>query len=152
MQIFHVICFEWYCASEKGEKNNTCTPHIRLKPFVSLIPDNFGGNIGGSTTLLIHHLALFHSFWDSKISNFDHTFTVEQNIVQLDVSMQNWLRMNVAQAFNNLLEKNFSKIFIALFALPHKVKQISASTQLHDKHNMSASLESLIEFDNRSMA
>lgn len=87
MQVLHVVRFERYRAKEQGEKDDTCTPKISLEALVPLIFDDFGCDIGRSATLFVHDLARFDGFRDAKVSNFDPTLTVEEDVIKLDITM-----------------------------------------------------------------
>ena len=104
MQILHVIGFEWHCSIKHRKKHNSCRPQISLKSLVTFVSDDFGSDVGWSPGLLVHDLVGLHWFTDAKISYFDIPFTIEQNVVKLYVTMQNFLAVDVANALNYLFE------------------------------------------------
>ena len=62
--------------------------------------------------------------------------------------MQNGLRVDVANAFNDLPEENFSQWLLALLTLAYKVKEVTTCTELHNKHDMALGLKCFVELDN----
>jgi hypothetical protein len=81
----------------------------------------------------MHNIPRFDQLTDSKISNFDVSLSIKQDIVKLDISVQNPLLMDVTETFNELLENDFRRDLIQLLSLSNIVKQISTSTELHAK-------------------
>jgi len=152
VQIFHVICLEGHCSIEHGEEHHASRPQVCLEALVALVSDNFWSYVSRSSTLLKHDLSGLHLLADSKVANFHISLTVQQNVVQLNVTVQNSLRMNVANALDNLLENYLGSHLVQLLALTHEVEQIAASTQLHYEQNVSRSLKSLVQFYHRRVA
>ena len=77
MQVLHVISFEWDRTVKHSEQYDTCTPKISFEPFVTFVPNDFWGDVGGCSTLLKHRLSMFHLLTYTKICNFDITLPVE---------------------------------------------------------------------------
>ena len=152
MQVFHVIGFEGYCAKEKSEKDDSCAPQIRPEPPVAFIFNDLWCDVGWSATLFVHDFTRFDGLRDAKIGNFNQAFAVKENIVQFDVPMQDRLRVNVADAFDDLLKKDLGKRLLALFTLPHEVEKITARAQLHDQHDVTLSLECLVQLHHGGMS
>ena len=121
VQVFHVVCLEGHCAEKKSEQDYACTPQIGFKAFVPLVFDNFWGNVSRSARLLEHDFSALNSFWDSKICNFHITLAIKKDVVKLDISMQDRLWVDVADSFDDLLEKNFGERLVTLFTLAHEV-------------------------------
>ena len=55
--------------------------------------------------------------------------------------------VQVSQPLNKLLEEVFGNIFGQLATLPHVCEKVSPSAKFHDKANMLARLEGVIEAD-----
>ena len=144
VEVLHVVSFEWHCSEEESKQNYTCTPEVSLEALVALISDDLWGNVGWCATLLKHGLSLFDRLGDAKISYLDMALAVKQDVVQLDVSVQDLFRVDVANTLYDLLEENLRKRLLKLFPFPHEVEQIAASAQLHHQHDMSPRLESLV--------
>jgi hypothetical protein len=96
VQIFHVVGFERHGAVEQGEEDNTSTPEISLESLITLVFDDLRSNISGSTTVFSHDFILLYQFRDTEISDFDITFTVKEDVIQLDVSVNDVLGVDVA--------------------------------------------------------
>ena len=144
MEIFHVISLERHCSEEESKQNNACTPEVSLEALVALISDDLWGNVGRCATLLKHGLSLFDRLGDAEIGYLDMALAVKQDVVQLDVSVQDLFRVDVANTLYDLLEENLCKRLLELFPFPHEVEQVTSSAQLHHQHDMSPRLEGLI--------
>ena len=147
MQILHVICFKGHCSIEHCEEHNSCGPQISFKALVTFVPYDFRRDVRRSTRLLIHDLVGLNWFTDAEISDFDVTLTIEQNIVQLYVTMQNLLAMNVAYALNHLFEENFWSQLVQLFSFTNKVEHVTTCAKLHHQHDVTACFECLVELN-----
>lgn len=143
MKLFHILTFEWYISIKHSIQNHTSAPHIDCPSIISLFGYDLRGNVSWCTTLIIENLARFDLFAYSEVGNFYMTLIVKKDVFQLDISMQNVLRMNIANTLYDLLEEVFSKSLIELPPLPDKGEQVTSSTQFHDKEVVFLCLKSL---------
>ena len=82
LQLSHVCSFEWHCAEEHGIEDDTSTPNIWLEAAIAFAFENFWGDVGGGTTLLMLQLILaLYKFTNSKVADFDVTLTCKQNVI-----------------------------------------------------------------------
>jgi hypothetical protein len=117
VQVFHVSPFKRNISIEHGEEHDSCTPHINCPSIIALLCDDFRCYISRCAALIIEDLTRFHSFSNSKISYFDVSLVIEEDVLQLDISMKNVFRMNIADSFYNLFEKILCEDFIQLASL-----------------------------------
>ena len=69
------------------EKHNTSAPQVNTEG-VTLILEDFRCYVCRSSTLLCHLLLTFLAlFGDAKVSNFDITFTIKQDVIKFDIAM-----------------------------------------------------------------
>ena len=88
--------------------------------------------------------AIYSIVYSSNSETYLHiAFAIEQNVVKLDVSMQNVLRMDVPEALYDLSKEELSDVFRESPPLPHVVEQISTRAQLHDEEDVPSCLEGL---------
>jgi hypothetical protein len=85
---------------------------------------------------------------DSEITDLDLTFTIEKNVVELNVSVPDVLRMNVLKTLNNLLEDLLRKRLLQSSPLPNIVEEVTSCTKLHDNYNVFVSLNCLVDLYN----
>ena len=64
----------------------------------------------------------------SKVANLDLSLGIEQDVIQLYISMQNLLRMAVSDSIHDLLENVLSNVLFQSPPLSDIVKQVSPST------------------------
>ena len=88
MKILHIVCFKWNSSSQECIQDNTSRPQISLESLVSLIFDDLRGNVSRSSTLLLHDLSLFDDLGNSKICYLHLALSIEKNVVQLDIPVQ----------------------------------------------------------------
>lgn len=149
VEVLHIVCLEGHSAEEEGEKDDASAPQVGLEAPVSLVLDDLGGDVGGSATLLEHHLAALNSLRDTKIGDLDSAFAIKEDVVQFDISMEDRLSVNVTDTFNDLFKQDFSERLLALLSLTDKVKEITSSTKLHNEHDMALSFKCLVQLDHR---
>jgi hypothetical protein len=104
VQVLHVSPFERYVSIEHGEEHDSCTPHINCPSIIALLCDDFRGYVSRCAALIIKDLARFHSLSNSKISYLNMSLIIKEDVLQLDISMKNVFRMNIADSFYNLFE------------------------------------------------
>lgn len=95
VELCHIYCFEGHCAEEHRVEHNASTPNVASEALIALILEDLGCDVGGSTTLLVHGLTRRDKLGDAEVANLDISLRREQNIVQLDVSVQHTLRVTV---------------------------------------------------------
>ena len=72
VELRHAGSFEWHCANEHSVQANSCTPYINFEAIISLVFENFRGNVGWGSTLLIHALRLcLNLSRDTKVCYFN---------------------------------------------------------------------------------
>jgi len=71
MQIFQVLGLERYRPAEHSIKEDAQGPDVHEKALVTFIYDDFWGEVGWGTTLLLDDLAFFYDFGDTKVTIFN---------------------------------------------------------------------------------
>jgi hypothetical protein len=97
--------------------------------------------------LLTHHLPFCDLPTHTEIADFYISLSVQQYVVQLDISVRDLFCMDVAQAIDNLFEDLLSIRFFKPTSLSHVIEQVSACTQLHYDDYMLLSLYSFIDLN-----
>lgn len=146
MKLFHTLSFEWHSAVEHRKKYHSRRPQVDIQT-VTFISENFRCNVGRGAALLAHHLAFLDLSGYAKVSNFDVTFAVEQDVVKFDVSVRDLLCMDVAQPIDDLLEDLLRVGLLESPALPHVVEEIATCTQFHHDDNMLISFNRLVDLN-----
>jgi hypothetical protein len=72
--------------------------------MVVLVVNYFGRQVGGCATLLLDLEAFRNKARDSEVAYLDASFTIHQDVVQLDVSMQHTSAVTVSQPIDDLLK------------------------------------------------
>ena len=93
-------------------EDNAQRPNVDPEAFVPLVGDDLGSEVGRRATLLINCGTLLDNATDSKVAQFDPTFTVHEHVVQFDVAMQHTAAVTVAQGVEDLLEDGFGRLLI----------------------------------------
>jgi hypothetical protein len=85
-------------------------------------------------------------FGDTKITNFDPPGLVEENIVQLDISVDHKLfGVDVVEAFDELFEKILSVFLLELSPLSYVAEQVTALAKLHNEAHVSIGFKAIVE-------
>jgi len=152
VQVLHVICFERHRSVQHREQNDSRAPQISFEAPVAFVSNDLGRDVGGRTALLVHGFVFLDGLADAEVSNLDVALTVEQDVVEFDVSVEDSLRVDVANTLDDLFEEDLRSEFVQLFAFTHKVKHVATSAKLHHQHDVSASFESLVQLYDAGMA
>lgn len=72
-----------------------------------------------------------HSYGKAEISDDDFTFTIDQEVLWLDVSMYNAMTMQVMHALHELLEDVSGNTFIKPFGMLDKTIQLTELSKFH---------------------
>ena len=154
MQLFHCRSSERYSSYQHHVEADACAPHVRFEAFVASASYNFWSYVRWSSTLFLHVLFIRVDLpRDTKITNFDSSRLIKQNIIKLDISMHNeFLRVDIIKSFNHHLEQKLGVILLQLPSFPHIAEQISALAEFHDKANMLICFKRIIHPDNTVMA
>ena len=88
MQILHIIGLEGDCAVEEGVEDDTSRPEISLETRIATVPNDLRGDVSWGAALLTHNLTLADLLRDSEIRDLNLSLTVQEDVVQLDVTMK----------------------------------------------------------------
>ena len=80
-----------------------------------------------------------------KRAYLDAALVVEEDVVELNVAVQNALRVNVADGLYNLLEQVLRHVLLQLAPLAHVVEQVAARAHLHHEEDVLVRLERLVQ-------
>ncbi len=69
-----------------------------------MVGDDFGGDVGRSAALIVDESVFVDDFADTKVADLDATFTVEQDVVELDVAMKDVAAVDVGESIDDLAE------------------------------------------------
>ena len=81
------MCLEWHGSIEHCIQENTKTPNVDEKAFITFINYDLWCQISRSATLFLNYLALFDDLGYSKIAYLYALFAVKKNIIELDIAM-----------------------------------------------------------------
>ena len=95
MKILQVLRFERHRALKHRVQKHPETPHVDEETFVALVNDDLWREIRWSSALLLNDLTLLDYLGDAEVADLDALFTIEQNVVQFDVAVDNAAAMDV---------------------------------------------------------
>ena len=140
---FHSWCFKRNCSLQHDIQQNSKWPYIHIKVRIFTVSGHFRGQVGRCSALLLYNFVLSNESWNPEVTEFDSTFAIKKDIVQLNISMQNRPAVTVGNPLRYLLENVLGLIFWQGVRLPHQMVQITASGILHNHHNMLFVLKNL---------
>ena len=129
MEILDIRTFERHATIKHCIQHHSSTPDIHSKALIAIFIQNFRGDVGRSTTLLMNALAILYDLADTKVPNFYMAFAVQKDIVQLYVSMQNLSGMNVTNTQDDLLEDQFCHCFVQFSSFSDVCQQVPSCTE-----------------------
>lgn len=128
MQLLHAWGLERHCSIKHCEKHHTCAPQINIETVPIFVLQDLRGYISWSSALFSHFDSWLALFTDTKVTNLDWTLSIEQNVVQFDISMTNMLRMNIVQAIDDLLENLLCEWLLEPSSLSDVVQKVTTCT------------------------
>ena len=84
---------------------------INVISFVALIYNNLWGKVSRGSTLLLNHLTFLDDLTHTEITDFNSFFSIKQNIVKLDISVNNTPAMDMGQTIHDLFENELRIAF-----------------------------------------
>ena len=90
VELFHGLSLKGNCAVEHSKQDNSCAPQIYIKA-VPLISKNLWCDIRRRAALLAHNLVRLNLPRYAEICNFYVAFSVQEDIVELNVSVSDVL-------------------------------------------------------------
>ena len=122
VKIFHIGCFEGNSALKHRIKHHSKTPRVSEESFIAFICYDLWSNVCWCSTLLLDELMLLDDLGHSEITQFDSFLIVEQDIIQLDVSVQHASTVTMSQTIDDLFEDEFG-LFLTEASLPLDIVQ-----------------------------
>ena len=120
VEFAHVAGLEGHCAKQHCVEDHARRPNVRLVARVAFVFKHFRRDIRRSATLLKHQfLRLADEFADTEVADLDVALTREEHVVQLDVSVEHSLTVDVAQTLENLPEEVSSYVLFELSPSSH---------------------------------
>jgi hypothetical protein len=115
LKFMHIGCFERHCTKQHGIEDNSSTPNVRLEALIPFASKHLWCYIGrGSTLLGLGLILVRNQLANSKIAYLYVSFRSEQDVVQLNVSMQHTLMVHVLKTFDDLCENKLCVFFFKL--------------------------------------
>jgi hypothetical protein len=88
VQILHIVCLKRDCAVKEGVEDDTSRPEISLETRIPTVSNDLWGDVSWRAALLTHNLTLADLLRDSEIRDLNLSLTVQEDVVQLDVTMK----------------------------------------------------------------
>lgn len=95
VQALNVASLEWHHSGERNIRHYPQAPKIRLVVSVPAFCNDFGSEVGRCAYMFVYDLAGRKEFAYPKVTNFHSILFVYQNVVQLYISVQDLLLMQV---------------------------------------------------------
>ena len=148
LKLLHIGGLKRHSPVQHGVEDDSSGPDVTLESFIASTLEHLRGNVSWSSALFsLHGLRRLDYLGDSEVADFDVSFGSQQNVVQLDVSVQHPLRVDVSQARDYLPEDELGRIFLEFPPSPDVGEQVAATTDLHHVDNVGVSLEALVQPD-----
>jgi hypothetical protein len=111
VEIFVFLSFlKWENTLDDNEKDDTSREHIDLLSVVGLALLDFWSHIGHGTSVGLK-LVDFLVSGKAEISNFEVHIVVNQNVLELQISVNNTFSLHVTENFAHLMEEISAIVF-----------------------------------------
>ena len=145
-QVTDLVSLERDIAVEDGVETDACRPYVDWEALVADFLDDLWRDVGWGAALLKQELVLVNAPRNTEISDFDVAVAIQEDIVELDVSVDNANGMHVGNTLHNLLEQILSVFLCQLTPFAHIVQEVAAWAELHYNQVMFGRLESFKQF------
>lgn len=151
VELCFVGSFEWECAGQQSEEQDSKSPHINLPAVVLVLPDQFRRHVAGRSTEDAKLLGIGAEGSESEVNDFDHVGLIfDENIIQFNVSVGDPFVVKVVECLNDLLEESATGSLLDLTVgalLLDILVQRDASNVVCDDADLFAGLDEVIHFD-----
>ena len=113
-------------------QQSACAVNIRSS-VMALTHEYFRAHVLGRATERVRSLALRYNFRQSKISNLNVAIDVNKYILRLDVSIHNFLLVQVLETEQQLSKVELRLLFCELLDLAQVEEHFTAGAQVHDE-------------------
>jgi len=151
VQFFVILTLEGEFSTQKSKKQNSERPNVSRRPRILYLTHNFRSHVTRCSAENFHFALVWNAGTEPKVDHFYDGFSfIEQNILQLYVSMSDIPLMTIVNRLYNLSPKVFC---LELRHLPVRFHfQISMQTAsidvLHENKYLLMRFKCFIEFAN----
>ena len=135
---------------QHGIENDAAAPNINCAADVeALADDELRGGIAGTAAACLHEIicAVLETVCKTKISDNDVAVAVEEEVFELEVTVDNFLLVDVPDAGDEL-RKEFRSVTLAQIAMGEDmVKELATRSVLEDDANVLVGLYDVVEAD-----
>jgi hypothetical protein len=117
IEIPQLIGFEWDVTVEHGKQADAGTPDVDWIALVPHVLHYFGSYVSRRSALLEEQLVLFDFATDAEVTDLDVAVPIEEDVVQLDVTVGHLVLVQVCNAFHDLLEYELGILLSELSSL-----------------------------------
>jgi len=146
-EISNLVGFERHVSVKHSIQADSCAPDVYREALVPHVLHDLWCDVGRGAALFEEQFVLFDLPTNSEVTDLDVAMAVQQDVVQLDVTMGDLLVVQVGDTFHDLAEHELSIFLSQLPALADVVEEVTSWAELHNDHVMALGLESLEDFD-----
>ena len=95
----------------------------------------------------MHSLVRVDHGSDSEVSDLDNAVRVEEDIVELDVSVEDVIWVAVVETFQDLLEDELGGVFSEFSSFADVVEEVAAWAEFDDEDDVFVGVEGVVEVD-----
>jgi len=149
VEFFVVLALKWESATKQSIEEYTKSPDISWRACVLNLAHDLWSHVWWSSTKDLDFLFVWNACWETKVDEFNSGLClVEENVLQLDVSMSYVALMQIMNSKHNLLPQvfglNLSHLPIRLsFKIPMQWATIHI---LHDQEDLLVWLKGFVKF------
>lgn len=155
--VLHLSCAEGEVANDEGEQDDSHGEDISLLSIIALALANFWSHIALSSSEGNELLDVLVS-GEAEVGQLEVHVVVDQDVLELDVSVNNILAVNVLELFDHLFGKKSSNILAAGSNLFAEIEEEWALNILHNNVDLllealafvmdNSAVSELVELDN----
>ena len=147
VQVADLVRLERHVAVQHRVEADASAPDVDREALVAHVLHDLRCDVRRRATLLEQQLVDLDLLADAEVAYLDVAVAVQQDVVELDVTVRDAILVQVGDALHDLPEDELGVLLTELTALAHVVQEVSAGAELHDDHVVLVSLERLQDLD-----
>lgn len=135
-ETFHGTSFEGDGSLEHDVHQHPKRPDVDIKASVHTVACHFRSKVSRSATLLLDNFIWNNQLADPKVAKLDSAISIQENVVQLDVSVEYGPAVAVRNSVGYLLEDVLAFVFSQELTLLDDIVQITSSSVFGDHQDV----------------
>ena len=120
-----------------------------MEATVALAFEDLWGDVGRCAALLgLQLVPALDELGHSKVADLDVTFGGQQDVVELDISMEDFLAVDIDESMDQLAEDEFGEIFLELSSASDVGEEVTTAAHFNDVDGVRSCIKAFVQPNN----